>query len=315
MTRRKTALLAILAALCAAFALQTAFSRGSGERTLSLSEEPDRIEIGSLENGSFALVKAEPNPDNEADGWEIEEGGFSADPSAVRRMLNAIRSLRLLDAVSSDVQSSAFGLDEESAVTVEAFSGGESLRRIKIGKASATGAQTYAVVDGEPSVQLVSGNIRDAFSRGADSIRSRRIFSLDQAFVTRIEAQSVNGAFALERQGDPPAWRLAAPYGQGVAFLVDAEKTAEWVSSVLTLTASGFEDESMALPESPIGRVAFTIQAEGEPRVVTLELYAPDEEGEAYLAASSECAQPFTVSSYTAERYLKDPADFEAAAE
>ena len=311
MTRRKTLLLIILGCLCVIFALQIAFSRGGRAETLELSKAPDRLEISSIENGSFALVKATPNPDNESQGWAIEESGFAADPQAVRRMLNALGSLKLLGNVSSEVESAGFGLDEESAVTVEAFAGLEPLRRVKIGKASATGSQTYAVVDGGGRVQLVSGNIRDAFNRTSDAVRDRRIFSLNQEQITRIEASNVHGEFALERRGDPPAWHIASSSTLG-GISADTEKTAAWVSSVLTLTASGFENEGVNLPETPAGQVAFTLQADeaGEPRLVTLALFAPDEAGGAYLATSSECAQAFTVSSYTAERYLKDPADF-----
>ncbi len=316
MTKRKTLLLAILAALCAIFVLQIAISRGGRAETLELAKAPDRLEISSIETGSFALIKATPDPDNEAEGWAIEEGGFSADSSAIRRMLNAINSLKMLGAVSSDVESPSFGLDENSAVTVEAFAGGDSLRRIKIGNASATGAQTYAVVDGRGRVQLVSGNIRDAFNRTSDAVRNRRIFSLDQALITRIDARSINGAFSLERRGEPEAWHISTSDIPDLST-VDTEKTAAWVSSVLTLTAVSFEDESVALPENPIGRVAFTLQDDetGTQREVTLVLYTPYEEDGEYLATSSEYEQPFTVSSYTAERYLKNPIDFEASEE
>ena len=316
MTKRKTLLLIILGCLVAVFVLQIAFSRRGRAETLELAKAPDRIEVSSIENGAFALVKAAPDPDNESQGWVIEEGGFAADPSSVRRMLNSLNSLKLLSAVSSDVESANFGLDGESAVTVEAFAGGQSLRRVKIGKASATGSQTYAVVDGGGRVQLVSGNIRDAFNRTADAIRDRRIFSLDQGQIVRIEAANAYGEFALERRGEPAAWHIASSGALG-GIAADTEKTAAWVSSVLTLTAAGFEDESVNLPETPAGNVTFTLQADetGAPRLVTLNLYAPDEAGGEYLAASSECKQAFRVSSYTAERYLKDAADFAPGAE
>ena len=312
MTKRKAILLAILAVLCVVFALQMAFSRGGKQETLELANTPDRLEISSMENGSFALVRLDPSPENEADGWAIEENGFSADSTAVRRMLNAITSLKLLGAVSSDAESVNFGLDGESAITVEAFFGGESMRIVKIGKAAPTGAQTYAVVDGARQVQLVSGNIRDAFNRSAEAVRSRRIFSLDQSQIARIEVSSAHGEFTLERQGEPPAWQVTASDIPGF-IATDTEATASWVSSVVTLTALNFEDEGLNLPETPAGRVVFALLPDetGEPYEATLALYAPEEEGGAYLGVSSECAQPFSVSSYTAERYLKNPADFE----
>ena len=166
------------------------------------------------------------------------------------------------------------------------------------------------MVDGENSVRLVSGDLRARFAFTAEEVRDHRVFSLDPAAISRITCESAAGSFTLEKNGQPPVWQLAS--GGTSAGSGDPEKIASWVSSAVNLQAAGFPQDTAAgdfAGAEPAATVRFTMQ-DGE---VTLTLYPPvSEEDNFFRALSSAQPWPFTLSSYTAERYQKDPAEFAA---
>lgn len=309
MTKRKSVLLTALVLLCAVYTLQAVFSSRGGAEILETETVPDRLEIRGNGTGSFVLVRRAAENGGE-DSWFLEGQNFPADPAVARRMAETVSSLRLLGTVSAEAGSAAFGLDESSVLQVTAYSGGGVIRRLDIGKTSVTGAQTYAVVDGENSVRLVSGDLRARFAFTAEEVRDHRVFSLDPAAISRITCESAAGSFTLEKNGQPPVWQLAS--GGTSAGSGDPEKIASWVSSAVNLQAAGFPQDTAAgdfAGAEPAATVRFTMQ-DGE---VTLTLYPPvSEEDNFFRALSSAQPWPFTLSSYTAERYQKDPAEFAA---
>lgn len=309
MTKRKIILLAVLGFLCIVYAVQMALTSGPQIKVFTMEESPDEITVSLPDGGSYSLLKQTGSAGDEK--WSVKGRDYEADSVTVERMVRSLSSIKSPGKVSSRTEDTRFGLDDSSAVTVTALGQGKVLRSLRIGKASSSGTQTYAVIGDDSDVCLVSGNLRDVFDKTVDEVRSRLIFDMDQALVSKITVENQNGGFTLEKTGEPPVWSLAGGGGASSRTEVDTEKTASWVSSVLKLTALSFKDESVAEGAAdgavPAGTVVFTLQD----KEVSLALYAPEEEeGSVYTAVCSESPWVFNLSSYTAERYLKNPQDF-----
>lgn len=317
MTRRKRSLVIVLLFLCVVYAFQLALSSTDGVQTVAMGESPDKITVSRQNGESFTLEKRTDSAGKET--WIIQGKNYESDSPSVAAMLRALGSLKIIGTVSSHVDDERFGLDAATALSVDASAHGGALLSLKIGKVSPAGSQTYVVVDGEKGVRLVSGNIRDVFDTSSEELRNRVIFNLDRALVSRVSVENRHGVFSLLKSGEPPVWDFATD-AEAAGFVrqsaTDTEKTASWVSSVLSLTALSFEADSSAVPEGPaVGSVVFST-ADGD---VSLSVYASgyasdgsrdNDTGNTYLAVSSASPYVFRLSSYTAERYLKDPADF-----
>ncbi len=298
-TKRKTALLASVAVLACVYALQLALSRPESVRNLAAESAIDSIEITGPDASRTVLAKA-------GDAWTVGERRYPADASRVEAMLSLLNPVKILGTVASDASRGEYGLEEGSAVSVTALSGGKKIREVLVGKGAVNSMQTYARVDGAQSVSLLSGDYRGAFGLPADELRSRDVWSLDAQSVTRVSSERPSLAFALERTGEPPVWALAADSqrASGAARAVDAEKANAWVNGLLAVKAQSFAREDAALPASALCTI--TIQAGGATH--WLRLHEKGADG-TYLCSASGTASPFYLSSWTAEKLLKTLAD------
>ncbi len=309
MTKRKITLIAVLVFLCVVYVIQLVISSGNRIKNFNLKESPDEITVMFPDKESFTLLKQTDSSGNEK--WIIHGKNYEADPVAVKAMTDSLESIKSLGKVSSQTDGARFGLDSSSALSVSVSAGGSALCSVKIGNASTTGTQTYGVINGTGGVQLISGNLRDTFDKTIEELRNRLIFSVDQALVSKITVENQNGNFVLEKTGEPPLWNFNRDGVSGTPAQADSEKAASWVSSIVKLTALSFEEETAPIPETPAaGTVSFTLP-DGE---ISLTLYKPEEEGSVYTAVSSASPWIFKLSSYTAERYLKNPEELKVQA-
>lgn len=291
MTARKIVLLSSIAVLSAILALQILLGGPAAAKTLTLKESPDGIKITAPSGTEVLLSKRN-------DRWTVGTASYPADPGLISSLAESLSNLKVLGTVSASGAEERFGLDEASALSVELTAGGKTLRKLKVGKASPTGQQSYATVDGAKEVVLVSGNLGESLGKGEGDFRDKNVYAFGADTLIGVSVQG-DESYSLVKAGDPAVWKAVTPSG-GADTEMDAEKAGSWVSSLASLRAQSFLSDDLTVPATALAAVNLDFGSR-KVRVEVLEKRGDSE----YLMRCSESPSPFTVSSYTAEKYLK----------
>ena len=293
---RKLVLLSFIGVLCVIFVLQLVAGARNSVRTLTLNEKPDTILIVKPDGTNIQIVK-------NGDKWIIGDRKYPADSSKINAMVSALETVKVLGTVSKNSDDERYGLVKTAGISVSAIKDGKTLRKLTIGKESVTAEQAYINLDDGKDVLLVTGSLKDTFDKTVGDIRDKGIFSLDADSLTKISvtgSTEANDNWVLEKAGDPPLWTLTSDSTP----VVDAEKAANWVKSLVSLDAADFAPENIALPATTLGKISFT---EGG-KDVSLTVYEKSSDKQ-YLCSSSENQYPFYLTPYVAEKYLKKITD------
>ena len=325
---RKIVLLALIGVLLAIYILQLVLGGRNHIQTLSLEETPDAIVIqgGADAAGALRLVSRDGQ-------WFAGEQEYPADQDVVSGMLDALGALRLLGTVSgnADGDLERYGL-EGGGITVTASREGKTLRTLFVGRNTSTGSQSYVRVDGASAVYLAAGALHTTFAATLDSVRSKRVYTLDADEVSRVSVVSPEGSFSFTRnavaavpqetQDDgtvtvAPApqnvWQLSSGDASYADASPDDAKVSAWVRTLASLSASTWLADG-AQPPSASPEATVTIEAGGKSYRVSVYAAAgadgeEADEVEEYVAASSESPYLFTVQPYVRLRFCKPLGD------
>lgn len=301
MNKRKIILLSLIAIFAVVYILQIVFSGGTQIKDFNLEDEPDAITITSndVEN-TIRLVK-------DGENWFINDEKYLADATTMETILQESKNIRSLGTVSKNGDDARYGVDEESAILVTLYKDGKELRKLRIGKAAATGQQTYIQLDDKKDVMLISGNITYTFLTTVEELRDKNIFMTNVSDIMNVSVSTKDGSFKLQKSGEPAAWTLVEENGKTVQDgKLDAEKTGSWINGLASLRAQSFAEDNLTLPTKSLAD--FSMNAAGKD--ISMKIYEAEEEGE-YLVKASESPYAFYVSSYTAERYMKKLSDIQ----
>ena len=299
MSKRKTILLTACVLLLGIYIAQLASSLRSSVKNKTLGADPDKL---TIENAGtlIELVKSD-------DGWTIGEKRYKADTNTIDGLVNAVKNIRVLDTVAqagSDAVDERYEIDKANAIVVKAYKGNELVRTLTIGKASSTGSQSYVTLDGKKDIYLVSGTLRDTFKKDVAALRSKVVYAVDTSDLTAVSESMGSTVLSIVKSGDPAAWTAT-----GGAANVDAEKAASWAASLTRLNADSWLDDDFVLP--PVSESVTVITAGG--KAITVSVYKEGDGDEAkYYGTCSETPYKFSLSRYSAGKYLKTAADISA---
>jgi len=299
MSKRKIILLTACVLLLGIYIAQLASSLRSSVKNKTLGADPDKL---TIENAGtlIELVKSD-------DGWTIGEKRYKADTNTIDGLVNAVKNIRVLDTVAqagSDAVDERYEIDKANAIVVKAYKGNELVRTLTIGKASSTGSQSYVTLDGKKDIYLVSGTLRDTFKKDVAALRSKVVYAVDTSDLTAVSESMGSTVLSIVKSGDPAAWTAT-----GGAANVDAEKAASWAASLTRLNADSWLDDDFVLP--PVSESVTVITAGG--KAITVSVYKEGDGDEAkYYGTCSETPYKFSLSRYSAGKYLKTAADISA---
>lgn len=299
MSKRKIILLTACVLLLGIYIAQLASSLRSSVKNKTLGADPDKL---TIENAGtlIELVKSD-------DGWTIGEKRYKADTNTIDGLVNAVKNIRVLDTVAqagSDAVDERYEIDKANAIVVKAYKGNELVRTLTIGKASSTGSQSYLTLDGKKDIYLVSGTLRDTFKKDVAALRSKVVYAVDTSDLTAVSESMGSTVLSIVKSGDPAAWTAT-----GGAANVDAEKAASWAASLAVLNADSWLDDDFVLP--PVSESVTVITAGG--KAITVSVYKEGDGDEAkYYGTCSETPYKFSLSRYSAGKYLKTAADISA---
>ncbi|MGI5107683.1 DUF4340 domain-containing protein [Treponema socranskii] len=299
MSKRKIILLTACVLLLGIYIAQLASSLRSSVKNKTLGADPDKL---TIENASAVIELAKSD-----DGWTVGERRYKADTNTVDALVNAVKNIRILDTVAqagSDAVDERYEIDKTNVIVVKAYKGNELVRTLTIGKTSSTGSQSYVTLDGKKDIYLVSGTLRDTFKKDVAALRSKSVYAVDTSDLTAVSESMGSTVLSIVKSGDPAAWT-----GSEGAVSVDAEKAASWAASLATLNADSWLDDDFVLPAA--SESVTVITAGGN--AITVSVYKEGDGDEAkYYGTCSETPYKFSLSRYSAGKYLKTAADISA---
>ena len=299
MSKRKIILLTACVLLLGIYIAQLASSLRSSVKNKTLVADPDKL---TIENASAVIELAKSD-----DGWTVGERRYKADTNTVDALVNAVKNIRVLDTVAqagNNMVDERYEIDKTNAIVVKAYKGNELVRTLTIGKASSTGSQSYLTLDGKKDICLVSGTLRDTFKKDVAALRSKVVYAVDTSDLTAVSESMGSTVLSIVKSGDPAAWTAT-----GSTVGVDAEKAANWAASLTRLNADSWLDDDFVLPAA--SESVTVITAGG--KAITVSVYKEGDGDEAkYYGTCSETPYKFSLSLYSAGKYLKTAADISA---
>lgn len=309
MSRKKIVLLSITGVLSLILALQIGFGGGQAFRELTLDEgaEINRITVTSAEGDELTFFK-------ENKGWVVTDQRYPADQGKVENLVEKLKTVKVVDTVSSRSLYERYEVDEARRLTVTARQDDTVLRTLHIGKASATSRQSYLLADEDGEVLLVSGNYRRDFEKKAEDFRDKKVFAIDQQTITGIalggKAKDSEGEFTIQvdtftlSKDNNGTW-LSQGAAAANGSVLDQEKVSNYLRNFSSLTAADYAVEGLDVNADPL----FSVQVTTLEGNHFLHVVSKTDNG-FYLCTASTNPYPFRLSSYNAEKFIKTLADF-----
>ena len=320
---RKLILCILILLFAGIYALQLVFTGKSKQETLTLKESPDSLLITSPANGQIKLQK-------ENDSWFIGEQKYPADSDVVQRLLDSIVNMKTLGTASSSSQDeeSRYGLVQGQAVEVEAYLENKLLRKIKIGKSTATGGQTYIQLDSKPQVYLLGESLDGLFTKSVDELRNKAVYDLGQGNIISVNLDDGSSELSLEKDfsavdssdGETESgvnWKLLSSNSGVKQESLDKDKITAWVNGLAFLRVSKWMEDNYALPKELLPSNTIELKT-ADGKSVILQAYltkaeekTTDENGEEktvpaeYVFKASLSPYYFTLSASSQGKLLK----------
>lgn len=255
-------------------------------------EEIDEISIQKI--GLDLTIK------REGDEWKIQPEKYRTDPAKIRKMLEGIAELTVTDMVSVKKAYDRYDLDEESRIRVQAFIGGKLVRQADIGKISGSSRRhTFVMLPDDERIYQASGSFRSDFDIDKEDLRDKLVLSFERESIQEILLETPESSFKLTKASET---KSSEEKETTVRWLTEAGE--EWMIgrvddllghlSSLRCERYGDENADMSRPD-------LSVILKGEKEYL-FTLFG--QEGEEYLAGSSESAYPFRLSSGKAEQVL-----------
>ncbi|MCG8619034.1 MAG: DUF4340 domain-containing protein, partial [Desulfobacterales bacterium] len=125
-----------------------------------------RVDI-TKNNTTITLTRGEEN-------WTVAEAAYPVDQSAVDRVLDALKEVKLSALVSEAGDLVRYDLDQENGITVTAFADKDKeIRRLIVGKAAPSFNHTFIMLDDGKSVYQADGSFRNDFDKTVDDFRDK----------------------------------------------------------------------------------------------------------------------------------------------
>ncbi len=204
---------------------------------LKASEDTSRIVLTNADKGEVVLEKKGTGAEAK---WEVTKPVQApANQANVKQLLDNLKELKTKEVITakpSDEQRKEFQFDKDKAVHVVTFKGDEKQIDATFGKSGARGQM--AMIEGKPSIYLVSGYSSYAYTREVKGWRDTEIFKFDDANVTNVAVENKTGTFSFTKGGD--TW--AGTFKEKPLADFNPEKVKDGLRSLKSLSAEDFGD-------------------------------------------------------------------------
>lgn len=286
----------ILASLCGIFLViaifQQVLSLKNPVKTVSFSENPDKITISN--NGrEFNIVKI-------GNDWILDDN-FKAMPNSVELISKYLKEIKILDTVGkkgNSIIEENYNLSDANISTATAYCANKVLRKIQIGKKTATGGQTYITIDDSPKIYLVSGDYVGTVLKSADDLKSKQIYSVPADSISSVDLKFKDSEWGFSKSQNEQ-W---SANGKAEGLELNQEKIDKWISSISYVDCEKFVQDDLVLPQ--FADVVLKINTDNDEVIVSV--YKMNFDGSEYIATSSKSSHKFALSKFSAEKFIKN---------
>lgn len=174
-------------------------------KMLALVEsEIEKVEVRRAAGEGMRLERSGPGQ------WRMVEPEFAVDRDAVSALLTGLSSLSAEKVVEEKAaEPGVFGLAEPGTRIVVTLKGGKT-RTVSLGDEAPVGGGSYAQVDGDGRVYVVSSMTRTGLDKFPVDLRDKRLLTVEGEKVTRVEWTAKGGTVELERSASG-GWAIVNP--------------------------------------------------------------------------------------------------------
>ncbi len=303
-SNRKSILLSLIAVFFVIYVFQLIFTGKSKVKVIEL-KDTEKQPVNKILLGELELTREE-------DKWYVGEKKYLCDYAAIDTILSSIKELKLLGKVTSKVSDAErYGLNDESKLTVKAFSGDTLLRTIYVGKNSSTNTQSYVSYDNKQTIYAAQNALRDVFTKTEDTLRSKVVYDVDSSEITKVDFKGAEGDFVLVKKAVQPGeelpdsvWSVESSSADFTGKLDDS-KVDNWVSRLSRVECEKWTDEDrIGLDESD-----YTVKIFSGDNATTLYLKKGADEDSNMSCLSTASKYGFELSEYIGKRYTSTLAD------
>ncbi|MBQ5999579.1 MAG: DUF4340 domain-containing protein [Treponema sp.] len=307
MKTRKIVLLAVSAFLLCVCIAQGITGSISPVKTIKTDAEPDTITI-SNSNNSVTLT-------HKNNFWYVGNNNYIASDTEVDNMIKAVKEIKILDKIGKfgSALDERYNLTDEKATTVIATKDGKEIASLRIGKASATGSQTYACINGKTDILLLSGNLTSTFGKDEASLRSKTVYTVEEENVAAAEITMGTRTWGLEnsaKKGEKALWQIT---GNSSKVELDQDAAQAWIRNICFLNINSWIDDSTALPANKL--TSFSLKTTGG-ETILVDIYEKKAGNDTqYIGTCSRTPHKFELTKYLTEKFTKQLDELKVKAE
>jgi hypothetical protein len=300
--------LVVLAVLWGAFRYYDKRKARETEKTESKPAEK-ALSVGSDHIRSFTLKPREGEAftcARDGKSWVIDEPRkLAADQTAVSSWLGSLTSATVEDVVDAHPSSlKDYGLDRPATVIEVSTDTKPEKFTLRLGDQTPTSSGVYAQIEGNPRVVSLPSYDKSSLEKALFDLRDKRAVTLDADQISRIEAQSKDKRWTVEKNPDG-VWDLVLPPPvRADRYSVDGLVSQLRNVTMQAVVAENKKEAGKYGFQSPTLRV--TLKAPNG----TQTLLLGKKDGERYDAMNSALDPVFTVENSFLNQFQKDPADF-----
>jgi uncharacterized lipoprotein YmbA len=252
----------------------------------------------------------------DGDRWRILPEGYTADASAVDRMLEIIESLRLTAMASASENYSRYDLNDAERIQVAAFEGEDLLVSVSVGKAAPSHRHTFVKLTDDKRIYHAEKNFRSHFDKDVSALRDRQVLKIDEQVSEIILTTGEQSLHILRAkapvevspdQGQTEGKGEDLPEGAPGWETLEGKPVLEKEVDAIVKTLSNMKCEDYLEGEKEdLGEPSYSVSLKGS-RSYEFSLY--DARDNKFAATSSENDYPFLISEWKAKRIKKDLSD------
>jgi hypothetical protein len=263
--------------------------------------EPVKIEKGEIDrliitqkNLSIELIK-------EKDTWGVTDKKYAADMTAVKRLLDVTRNLKVSGLISESQDISRYELDDDHFIEVKAFKGEALLLSFKIGKTAPSGNHTFIMLAGDTRIYQADQNFKNDFDTSVETLRDKQVLTFKEEAIKQITIEKggvTKILTAVPSKDDTKKIPVSWKFEDGSP---DKEALTNLISSLSFLTCERFSD-SLSKEDLEKSSPLLKIILENKPPIV-LNLFDRNN-GDTLVGTSSMSPYPFVLESYKGKDIL-----------
>jgi len=233
-------------------------------------ESVDEIKIKSEKN-FFDIVK-------KGDKWYLKQDGIPVKEGFVNNILDNVSNMKFTACVSTSGNYEVYKLDTK-AITLEILANGKKLLELKVGKNSPTYTQTYVLLENDPNVYQIDGDLRNKVKKIKEDIIDTRVLNFDPEKVASVSFDYGNEKFKFEKKN--------GKWFEGEKE-VNSNRVKEIITSLSTLSAAEVLPKENLKDKKPEKTITITTDKD-----ITLKCFGLKDKD--FLCTSSYYPMPFTI--------------------